>query len=32
MTALRILVALYIFQAGVGIAGGVAYALWLLYW
>jgi hypothetical protein len=32
MTTLRILAALYIFQAGVGIAGGVVYAVWLLYW
>ena len=31
MTTLRILAALYIFQAGVGIVGGVDYAVWLLY-
>jgi hypothetical protein len=29
---LRILTAVYVVQAAVGIATGVAYAVWLLYW
>jgi hypothetical protein len=32
MSTLRILAVMYAFQAGVGIATGVAYAVWLLYW
>jgi hypothetical protein len=32
MTTLRILAALYVAQAAIGIAAGVAYAVWLLYW
>jgi hypothetical protein len=32
MTTLRILAVIYVVQAGVGIATGVAYAVWLLYW
>lgn len=32
MTIFRILAVLYVCQAGVGIATGVAYAVWLLYW
>jgi hypothetical protein len=32
MSTLRILAVMYVFQAGVGIATGVAYAAWLLYW
>jgi hypothetical protein len=32
MTTLRILAVLYFPQAVIGIAGGVAYAVWLLYW
>jgi hypothetical protein len=31
MTALRILTVVYVVKAGVGIAAGVAYAVWLLY-
>lgn len=31
MTALRILTVVYFVQAGVGIAAGIAYAVWLLY-
>jgi hypothetical protein len=30
--AVRILTVIYVVQAGVGIAGGVTYAVWLLYW
>jgi hypothetical protein len=32
MTTLRILIVIYVVQAGVGIATGVSYALWVLYW
>jgi hypothetical protein len=32
MTTLRILAVIYVVQAGVGVASGVAYAVWLLYW
>jgi hypothetical protein len=32
MTTLRILAVIYVVQAGVGVATGVAYAVWLLYW
>jgi hypothetical protein len=32
MTAVRILAVAYIIQAGVGIALGFAYAVWLMYW
>jgi hypothetical protein len=32
MPLLRIIAVLYLIQAGVGIATGVAYAMWLLYW
>jgi hypothetical protein len=32
MTIFRILAVLYVFQADVGVATGVAYAVWLLYW
>ena len=32
MTTLRILTVIYVVQAGVGIATGVAYAVWLLCW
>ena len=32
MAALRILAVIYFVQAAVGIAAGVAYAVWLLYW
>jgi hypothetical protein len=32
MTILRILAVIYVVQAGVGVATGVAYAVWLLYW
>jgi hypothetical protein len=31
MTTLRILAVIYVVQAGVGIAAGIAYAVWLLY-
>jgi hypothetical protein len=31
MTTLRFLAVLYVVQAGVGIAFGFAYAVWLLY-
>jgi hypothetical protein len=30
--AARILIVIYFAQAGVGIAAGVTYAVWLLYW
>jgi hypothetical protein len=29
---MRILAVIYVVQAGVGVATGVAYAVWLLYW
>jgi hypothetical protein len=32
MTTLRVLALLYFVQAAVGVATGVAYAVWLLYW
>jgi hypothetical protein len=32
MTTLRIFALIYVVQAGVGIATGVGYAVWLLYW
>jgi hypothetical protein len=32
MTAVRILAVVYVVQAGVGIAFGFAYAMWLMYW
>jgi hypothetical protein len=32
MATLRILAIIYVVQAGVGIATGIAYAVWLLYW
>jgi len=32
MSALRVLTVMYVAQAGVGIAIGVAYAVWLSYW
>ena len=32
IATLRILAVIYLVQAGVGIATGVAYAVWLLYW
>jgi hypothetical protein len=32
MAAVRILAVIYVVQAGVGIALGFAYAVWLLYW
>jgi hypothetical protein len=32
MTKLRILAIIYVVQAGIGIAAGVTYAVWLLYW
>jgi len=32
MSTLRILTVIYLVQAGVGAATGVAYAVWLLYW
>jgi hypothetical protein len=32
MNALRLLAVLYFVQAGVGIALGFGYAVWLLYW
>jgi hypothetical protein len=32
MSTLRTLAVIYVVQAGVGMATGVAYTLWLLYW
>ena len=32
MATLRILAIIYVVQAGVGIAAGIGYAVWLLYW
>jgi len=32
MTKLRILAIIYVVQAGIGIATGFAYAVWLMYW
>jgi len=32
MAALRIFAVIYVVQAAVGIATGVGYAVWLLYW
>jgi len=32
MLTLRILTVIYVVQAAAGIATGVAYAVWLLYW
>jgi hypothetical protein len=32
VTTMRILAVIYVVQAGVGVATGVAYAVWLLYW
>jgi hypothetical protein len=32
MRTLRILAVIYVVQAGVGVATGIAYAVWLLYW
>jgi hypothetical protein len=32
MTAVRIFAVVYVLQAGVGIALGFAYAVWLMYW
>jgi hypothetical protein len=32
MTTLRILTVIYVVQAGVGIATGISYAVWLLFW
>jgi hypothetical protein len=32
MTAVRIFAVVYVIQAGVGIAFGFAYAVWLMYW
>ena len=32
MSTIRILAVLYVVQAGVGIALGFAYAVWLQYW
>jgi hypothetical protein len=32
MSTLRILAVMYVVQAGVGIATGVVYAVWLVYW
>jgi hypothetical protein len=32
MTAVRIFAVVYVIQAGIGIAFGFAYAVWLMYW
>jgi hypothetical protein len=32
MTTLRFFALVYVVQAGVGVAAGVAYAVWLVYW
>jgi hypothetical protein len=32
VTAVRIFAVAYVLQAGVGIAFGFAYAVWLMYW
>ena len=32
IAAVRILAVVYVIQAGVGVAFGFAYAVWLMYW